>query len=313
MPRVALDILTGFLGSGKTSLLKHVLDRGLGDHRVAIILNEIGDVAVDGREMEGRDVERMVELDSGCVCCQINFRFAAAVQEIIDTVRPDLIILETTGVADPVNVAVEAEGVGLMLDAIVTVVDAAAVEDHLRETSVAKRQIQAADFLVLNKLDLVDDPERRRAFGRLKKLNARAPVFETTRGHLPHPIPFATSARTYRDLVSSAGREHLADDGIGAFTWEGEGEVERRRFEKFLDRLPRSVWRAKGIVRFAGASWPSLFSYASGRYEIRFLKLPGGGGPTNRAVFIGKELERVREGVLDGLLRALVTPAEGRP
>ena len=126
MPRVAVDIVTGFLGSGKTSLLSHVLEHGLSGHRVAVIVNEIGDIGIDGREIEGKNIERMVELTSGCVCCQINTAFAAAVGEIIETTRPDLIIIETTGLADPGNLAYEVTSVGLMLDAIVTVADAEA-------------------------------------------------------------------------------------------------------------------------------------------------------------------------------------------
>ncbi|MEN8150428.1 MAG: GTP-binding protein, partial [Planctomycetota bacterium] len=70
MPRVAVDIVTGFLGSGKTSLLRHVLERGLSGHRVAVIVNEIGDIGIDGTEIQGAGIERMVELTSGCVCCQ---------------------------------------------------------------------------------------------------------------------------------------------------------------------------------------------------------------------------------------------------
>jgi G3E family GTPase len=270
---------------------------------VAVVVNEIGEIGIDGREIEATDVERMVELTSGCVCCQINVRFAAAVNEILDTVKPDLIVIETTGVADPGNLVREVGNVGLMLDAIVTVVDAENLDEHLAAAGVTERQIRAADYLVLNKTDLVDEAGLARARKRLAKLNRRAPVFETVRGALPHSVPFGSSARTYRDRIE--GGEHLEEDGIEAFSWEGDLALDRGRFERLLGKLPRTVYRAKGIVRLDGASWPSLFSFASGRYELRFLKLPP--GPfRNRGVFIGREVGRQRGRIEKGLARCEV-------
>lgn len=307
MSRVAVDVLTGFLGSGKTTLLKHVLGRGLDGRRVAVVVNEIGEIGIDGREIPGDSVERMVELTSGCVCCQVNFEFAAAMGEILETVRPDLIVIETTGLADPFGVASEVEGIGLMLDAILTVVDAASIEEHLAASPVVARQIRAADFLILNKTDLTDESAERKARRRLGKLNDRAPVFPTVRGRLPHSVPFGTSARSWRDRLEAADPDHLARDGISAFTWRSEGAVDRDRFERALRKLPRTLYRAKGIVRFPGASWPSLFSLAGGRVEFRFVRLPEGAVTGNQGVFIGADVERSRESILGALGKAVVS------
>jgi len=309
MPRVAVDIVTGFLGSGKTSLLRHVLERGLSGHRVAVIVNEIGDIGIDGTEIEGSDIERMVELTSGCVCCQINTAFAAAVGEIIETVRPDLIIIETTGLADPGNLAGEVTSVGLMLDAIITVVDAEAVATLLEETVVTARQIEAADFLVLNKTDLVSEAARKKVEKRLRRLNRRAPILASVRGAIDGEVPFASSARTWRDRIEGAGKGHVEAEGFGAFSWEGELALDRARFERLLRRLPKSIFRAKGIVRFANASWPSLFSFCTGRHELRYLKLPAGEF-TNRGVFIGREIATHRHRIIRSLARCEV---EGFP
>jgi hypothetical protein len=96
---VAVDILTGFLGSGKTTLLRHVLAHGLDGKPVAVIMNEIGEVGIDGRVVTGlANVEKMVELSSGCICCSIDdYKFDLAIQEIIDTAKPHLVIIESTG------------------------------------------------------------------------------------------------------------------------------------------------------------------------------------------------------------------------
>ena len=140
MRSVAVDILTGFLGSGKTTLLRHVLEHGLRGKPVAVIMNEIGEVGIDGTVVTGLSaVEKMVELASGCICCSIDdYRFDLAVQEIVETARPQLIIIESTGLADPEPLAHRVKNAGLGLDAVITVVDAANVERQLKETSVAR-------------------------------------------------------------------------------------------------------------------------------------------------------------------------------
>jgi len=140
---VAVDILTGFLGSGKTTLLRHVLEHGLKGKPVAVIMNEIGEVGIDGKVITGLSaVEKMVELASGCICCSIDdYKFDLAIQEIIDTAHPHLIIIESTGLADPEPLAYRVKNAGLGLDAVITVVDAANVERHLKEADVARAQL----------------------------------------------------------------------------------------------------------------------------------------------------------------------------
>src|SRR5215470_17875482 len=145
MHTVAVDILTGFLGSGKTTLLRHVLDHGLRGKPVAVIMNEIGDVGIDGRVVTGLSaVEKMVELSSGCICCTIDdYRFDLAIQEIIETAKPHLVIIESTGLADPEPLVYRVKTAGLGLDAVITVVDAANVDRELAEAEVAAAQIAA--------------------------------------------------------------------------------------------------------------------------------------------------------------------------
>src|SRR3989449_9302316 len=160
MRTVAVDILTGFLGSGKTTLLRHVLEHGLAGKPVAVITNEIGEVGIDGKVVTGlANVEKMVELTSGCICCSIDdYRFDLAIQEIVETTKPHLVIIESPGLADPEPLAYRVKNAGLGLDAVITVVDAANVERHLGDTAVARMQIEAADFRVRNTKDLVDAP-----------------------------------------------------------------------------------------------------------------------------------------------------------
>jgi G3E family GTPase len=208
MTPVAVDIVTGFLGSGKTTLLGHVLTHGLRGKPVAVIMNEIGEVGIDGRVITGLSaVEKMVELSSGCICCSIDeYRFDLAVQEIIETTHPHLILIESTGLADPEPLAYRVRNAGLGLDAVITVVDAVNVERQLRETAVARAQVEAADFLVVNKVDLVDAADLVRVEKRLGRLNARAERLRTVRGAIGSEVLFATGWRPSASAPATAPR-----------------------------------------------------------------------------------------------------------
>jgi len=291
---VAVDILTGFLGSGKTTLLRHVLDHGLKGKPVAVVMNEIGEIGIDGKVVTGlSNVEKMVELSSGCICCTIDdYRFDLAIQEIVDTVKPHVIIIESTGLADPEPLAYRVKTAGLGLDAVITVVDAANVDRQLAETEVATSQIQAADFLVVNKLDLVDERAAAAVEKRLAKMNPRAERFHTVRGAIDSDLLFATGVATYRERARATS-EHLDHDGIGSFLYRTPHPLDQERFARVLDRLPKSVLRAKGVVRFAGRDWQGLFNFTCGRHELAWVKLPN--VEETQAVFIGRDIDKYAE------------------
>lgn len=294
MSTVAVDILTGFLGSGKTTLLRHVLDHGLHGKPVAVIMNEIGEIGIDGRVVTGLSaVEKMVELSSGCICCTIDdYRFDLAIQEIIETSRPHLIIIESTGLADPEPLAYRIRSAGLGLDAVITVVDAADFDRHQHEAEVARLQVEAADFLVVNKLDLVDEPAVAKVEKRLAKMNPRAVRFRSVRGAVDSDLLFATGVATFRERAREKSA-HLHQDGISSFLYRSARALDQERFERLLGRLPREVVRAKGVVRFADREWQCLFNFTCGRHELTWMKLPA--TTDNQAVFIGRGMDRLEE------------------
>jgi cobalamin biosynthesis protein CobW len=308
---VAVDILTGFLGSGKTTLLRHVLAHGLDGKPVAVIMNEIGEVGIDGRVVTGlANVEKMVELSSGCICCSIDdYKFDLAIQEIIDTAKPHLVIIESTGLADPEPLAYRVKNAGLGLDAVITVVDAPNLDRHLREADVARAQIEAADFVVVNKIDLVDDKTVARVEKRVAKLNGRAERFRTVRGAIDSDVLFATGVAAYRERARATS-DHLHADGIASFIHRARRPLRQDAFERLLARLPADILRAKGLVRFAGRDWHCLFNFTCGRHELTWMKLDGVGDDT-QAVFIGRNLDRHRDRITADLA-ACETDDEGK-
>lgn len=306
---VAVDIVSGFLGSGKTSLLRQVLAGALKGTRVAVVMNEIGDVGIDGRVLGGfGGIEKLVELSSGCICCSIDeYRFGIAIQDLLDTVEPDLIVIEATGVADPRVLAARARGAGLRVDAVITVVDASAAARWLRDTVVARAQITGADFLVINKTDLVTARDLASLERRLRRLNRRAGVAHASYGRANLPLLFAPEVGGYRRAAARgpdapAPSDHLQADAIGAFVYRTVHPLRQERFERIVARFPRDVYRAKGVVQFAGQEAASLFNYTCGRTDLGVVRLPqtivG-----SQVVVIGREPARYRDRILGELAR----------
>lgn len=189
-------IVSGYLGSGKTTLVGHLLAQARAQGvRLAIVSNEFGDTGIDKALLEAGE-EGFVELDGGCVCCRLSDALGATVAAIVTQARPDRLVLETSGVALPGDVLVQfwrppiSELVGD--EVVVVVVDAErlhATPDHeLDETFLA--QVEAADLLVLNKCDLVDQDAIRACTARLAELTGGQPVLPAVRGAVDPDLLF---------------------------------------------------------------------------------------------------------------------------
>jgi G3E family GTPase len=146
--------------------------------------------------------------------------------------------------------------------------------------------------------------EHTRLDRRLGKMTPRALRLRTVRGALDSEVLFATGVATYRDRARAprGGSDHLHRDAFGSFLYRSEVELDQPAFEHVLERLPDDVIRAKGIVRLAGRDWHCLFNVTCGRAELGWLKLPDE-RTDNQAVFIGRNLDRHRAGILEALRR----------
>ncbi|MCA1993057.1 MAG: GTP-binding protein [Coleofasciculus sp. S288] len=186
-----VTIITGFLGSGKTTLLNHILTNQQG-LKTAVLVNEFGEIGIDNELIVTTD-ENMVELSNGCICCTINNDLAEAVYKILEREdKVDYLVVETTGLADPLPVALTFLGTELRdmtrLDSIVTVVDCANFSLDLFNSEAAYSQIAYGDIILLNKVDLVDEGDVDALEVRIREMKAGARILRTTNSQVPLPL-----------------------------------------------------------------------------------------------------------------------------
>ncbi|MGD1911094.1 MAG: CobW family GTP-binding protein [Rivularia sp. (in: cyanobacteria)] len=208
-----VTIITGFLGSGKTTLLNHILTNQQG-LKTAVLVNEFGEIGIDNELIVSTD-ENMVELNNGCICCTINSDLVDAVYKVMERQdNIDYLVVETTGLADPLPVALTFLGTELRdltrLDSIVTLVDAANYSLDLFNSDAAFSQIAYGDVIVLNKTDLVDQTYLDSLEVKIRDIKEGARILRTTKSQVP--LPLVLSVGLFEsDKYFDAAEEHNHD------------------------------------------------------------------------------------------------------
>lgn len=277
--KTPLTIITGSLGSGKTTLLKHILDSF--PKKIAILMNEFGEIAIDSKIIKGKNVE-MAELAGGCVCCSLIGEFEEAVEEIIDRVDPDFLVLETTGLAEPDSLIVDVQESlpRVRLDGVITVVDLDMMVRFPKLGKTTKMQIEDADLLLLNKIDLVSEQELSIVISKLLEINPKASIIKTHLSQADCNLLFGLSRK--KDAQFPAQTHTLEFESISI---RSERHLDRNSFTAILNRLPANIIRAKGFVNFENGTY--LLNYVCGRWELEPFKTE-----KTALVFIGKNLDK---------------------
>ncbi len=292
-PKTPITLIAGPLGSGKTTLLRRLIDAA--DRRLAVVMNELGELAVDSAVIRGRNLS-YVELTGGCVCCSLAGELEAAVRELLDTVHPDWILLEATGVAeaDALVYSVEESIADVRLDCVVCIVDAWA---QLRYPSVGyatRSQLASADLVLVNKVDLVPAGELSTVRERVRAVNGTALLIDTERCEVDSRLVFGEPGRATARTLPPARPVHTHE--VESFTLTLEGPVDRERFLAFLATLPPEAYRSKGFVRFSDGG-QGVVNCVAGRCELEETAVEATG-----MVFIGPDVVRHQAAVAAAFL-----------
>ena len=290
MLRTPITLITGPLGSGKTTLLRHIL--ATRPTKISIVMNEFGEIAIDTKVIEGKNL-RIAELAGGCVCCSLLGEFEAAVTEIIEKVAPEIIIVETTGLAEPEALVFNIQEAlpKCRLDGVVSVIDADMLVRFPELGHTTRLQIEGADILLLNKIDLVDAKQIEPLEAKLREMNPSAAIVRTERCRIDPGLLFGIP-RSREKKIAPPQHEHQPE--FESFTFSSDKTFSRDCFERFANALPSSVLRAKGFVRFQDGA--QLFNFVAGRWDFEPFD-------ANRTelVFIGKKITAEKSSILNAL------------
>jgi G3E family GTPase len=325
--KIPVTILTGFLGAGKTTLLNYILKENHG-RKIAVIENEFGEVGIDGDLVLSSETEEIYEMVNGCVCCTAEVRedLVRIVRELVARpVRLDHILIETSGLADPYPVAQsffinDPIADEVELDAIVTMVDAKHVAQHLEDLQLdgvdnqAVDQIVCADRIVINKVDLVSADEVAALSAKIRGLNATADLVTSSYAQIDLSKILGVGAFEATQKLMEIGAEHnhhadehhhehehdeLAhehDPSVSSVGIAVQADIDLMAFHQWISELRRdqseNLFRMKGVLAVKSEEQRYVLQGVHSLVEFRAAQPWGNEPRSSKIVFIGRDLDR---------------------
>lgn len=266
---IPVTILTGFLGAGKTTVLNHILnaDHGL---RVALLVNDFGAINIDSQLVSDVSEQDTIELSNGCICCTIRGDLLQAMMNMIRRENPpEYIIIEASGVSDPLEIALTFRTPELqntiLVDSVLTVIDTEQVRGLQGENEIlAVMQVGAADLVLLNKVDLVSDAQRTEVKKWVKSIVPKARILEASYGQVPVELILGIGKFSPDRLHNRAKSDiHVHDETtpvhahhdhsviFNTWSWTSTEPLSLKALQRTVENLPVGIFRAKGTLHLA--------------------------------------------------------------
>lgn len=297
-------VITGFLGVGKTTMLLNTVKKYFSDRKVAIVVNEFGDIGVDGNILSNVYSE-VLEISEGCICCQLAQEFESGVLEIMNKYNPEIIFVETSGASEPFPIFLSLQNLGIAVEGVICVVDAKNIASYI-DNSTAKYQIGGSNIIVLNKTDLVTDIELAIVKQNVIAIKEEYNIKNNLTGKMifdRYVIDYAKQGLLKKDVFEGVYR---VDDIIGLANEYQQNDhttrasitqkvaylkdnIEFSDVDKILHSLPKSIYRVKGVVKTKDVPNPIVINYSFG--DVSFDELDSYTQPSIM-IFIGEDIDK---------------------
>ncbi|KAM5434365.1 hypothetical protein McanMca71_007538 [Microsporum canis] len=282
-PPTPITIITGFLGSGKTTILLNLIPQLPPTYRLALLKNEFGDVAVDSQLAAANSISGVRELLNGCICCNLVGQLGDALVQLREEVKPDRIVIETSGSAFPATLAMEVNRVSrerkgeFMLDGVVAVIDVENWEGYDDTSYTAKLQAKYTDLIVFNKWELVSERRFDICLDRVGDLDVQTAWVKSEKGKVDQDVLLGIDGALLAKEIENGQNssldmllvdkdahkhrhDHQSEVEVLSISLTGEGDdllVDAEAFTTLLQSAPKDeIYRIKGIVRFSSQHTP---------------------------------------------------------
>ncbi|NOR56203.1 MAG: GTP-binding protein, partial [Sulfurovum sp.] len=272
----------------KTTMLTNTVKEHFADKKVAIVVNEFGDIGIDGNILSNVYSE-VLEISEGCICCQLAEEFESGVLEIIEKYQPEIIFVETSGASEPFPIFLSLQNLGISVEGVICVIDSKNLDSY-KENSTAKYQIGGSNILVLNKTDLVSEAELAAAKQEVIDIKDEFNIKNTLTGKPVfnhYVINTAEQGVVNKEVFDGMFKldemiglakeyqhdDHTAKDSITqkvAYLKEG---IEFADIDDVLNNIPKSIYRVKGVVKVKDVPTPLVINYAFGNISFDELEV----------------------------------------